>query len=106
MKHFHLIGGHGFLMVWRWVELSEVEEKDGDPDSFMDAGYVASKGETLLEKRNLTPLNVSLLEDGQICGQGIRDSIHEALDSDCVISTKFAHKIVIKTGLRYYAGVS
>ena len=41
----HPIDGHGFLIVWQWVD---VEEKDDeDCDSVVDAGYVATKGETL-----------------------------------------------------------
>ena len=33
------IAGHGFLIVWQWVD---IEEKDEDRDSVVDAGYVAT----------------------------------------------------------------
>ena len=40
VKNLHTIDGHRYLIVWKWVD---VEAKDGDCDSVMEAGYVASK---------------------------------------------------------------
>ena len=166
MSTLHPIDGHGFLIVWQW---DDVEEKDEDHDSVVDAGYVATKGETLstdsdtdgedvtdkLSTVTLKCIGVtrdpsyqeSLLSAHRLLNEGknvpvklvpeptnpydshaisiqcetggnwkivgyvvkeICDSIHQALDSNSVMSTKVAwikYKIIRKTGPSYYAGV-
>ena len=35
------------MIVLKWVQVGDIEEKNGDGDSITSTGYVASKGETL-----------------------------------------------------------
>lgn len=163
VKQLTAIEGHGFLIVWRWVEQEEDEE---DPET--DAGYVQEEGESLSTESDLedgAPTELStvtfkcvgvtrdpvyqaalgsarkLIQEGltvpvklvpepnnpfdsraisfqcyidnswKIIGYLVKevcDSVHEALQSNSVVSTNFAwvkYKIVRTTGPGYYAAV-